>query len=116
MTQWLIQVDPCTTAFTVRRAGDRRKFREHAPQPQAMGKMHGGLDVLLVCLRVRHDQIRRDLVDIGASTEEMLHGQIEFIGIDFPAGVALPDICTTLKTQIKRLENPLAPSVSRRLW
>src|SRR3989475_11013469 len=66
-----------------------------------MGKMHGGLDLLLVCLRVRYDQIRRHLVHISTGTDEMLHGLREFMGIDFPARVALPGIRTALKTQIK---------------
>src|SRR5215471_16618821 len=66
-----------------------------------MGKMHRGLDVLLIGLRVCHDQIRRDLAEIGASTDEVLHGLLEFMGIDFPARVALPGIRTALKAQIK---------------
>src|SRR6266446_8678106 len=69
-----------------------------------MGKMHRGLDVLLVCLRVRDDQIRRHLVDICPSTDEMLHGLLEFMGIDFPAGAALPGISAALKAEIKRLK------------
>src|SRR5215831_16821764 len=67
-----------------------------------MGKIHRGFDVLLLSLRVRHDQIRRDLADISASTDEVLHGLLKFMGIDFPARVALPGIRTALKAQIKR--------------
>src|SRR5215510_6483563 len=69
-----------------------------------MGKMHGGLNVLLVCLGVRNDQICRHLVDICPSTDEMLHGPLKFMGIDFPTGVALPDIRAALKAEIKRLK------------
>ena len=64
--------------------------------------MHRGLEVLLTSLRVCHDQIRRDLADIRPSTDEVLHGPLQFMGIDFPAGVALPGIRTALKAQIKR--------------
>src|SRR5215467_4315928 len=67
-----------------------------------MGKMHRGVDVLLLSLRVCHDQIRRDLAYISASTDEVLHGLLKFMGIDFPARVALPGIRTALKAQIKR--------------
>src|SRR5262249_17861075 len=102
MPQWLIQIDPLTTAFTIRRAGDWRKFREHEPQPETMGKMHRGLNILLLSLRVGHDQIRCDLANISASTDEVLHGLLKFMGIDFPARVALPGIRTALKAQIKR--------------
>ena len=72
-----------------------------------MGKMHRGLDVLLIGVRVCHDQIRRDLADIGASTDEVLHGLLEFVGIDFAAGAALSGIGITLKAQIKRLKTRL---------
>src|SRR5215813_13496800 len=102
MPQWLIQIDPLTTAFTIRRAGDWREFREHEPQPETMGKIHRGFDVLLLGLRVCHDQIRRDLADISTSTDEVLYGLLKFMGIDFPARVALPGIRTALKAQIKR--------------
>src|SRR5262245_33501828 len=67
-----------------------------------MGKIHRGFDVLLLSLRVCHDQIRRDLADISASTDEMLYDLLKFMGIDFPARVALPGIRTALKAQIKR--------------
>src|SRR5262245_14838699 len=43
MPQWLIEIDPLATTFTVRCAGNRGKFGEHEPQPEAMGKMHRGL-------------------------------------------------------------------------
>src|SRR4029434_5926325 len=54
-----------------------------------------------------HDQIRRDLADIGTSTDEVLHGLLKFMGIDFPPRVALPGIGTALKAQIKRLKTCL---------
>src|SRR3989442_9875194 len=66
-----------------------------------MGKIHRGLDVLLIGVRVCHNQIRRNLADIRTSTDEVLYSLLEFMGIDFPARVALPGIRTALKTQIK---------------
>jgi hypothetical protein len=51
---------------------------------------------------VCHDQIRRDLADIRTSTDEVLHGLLKLMGIDFPTRVALPGIGTALKAQIKR--------------
>jgi len=36
--------------------------------------VHQCLNVLLVCLWVREDQIGRDLAQIGTGTDEMVHG------------------------------------------
>src|SRR5262245_36857178 len=97
MPQWLIQIDPLTTALTVGGARNGRKFREHEPQPQTMGKVHRCLNVLLLRLWVRNDQIGRYLADICTSADEMLHGLCELMGVDFATRAALPGIGTTLK-------------------